>query len=130
MSTCSYSTADPIPSSLMEICASPGRLDARVGFGKSTGGKNPIPIYHGTALSDAVSDQRIIAPWIWWECAYASAELGSALVEAVLAPVPWHSALELLQQWYATPSHQPNEYWDDLKAELAVKRFTVRRGEG
>jgi hypothetical protein len=85
-------------------------------------------IFRGTALSDAAliisasAARGIQGPYI-------SLEFARALWNATRLPTPTPSALQLLDEWYSTPSSKPKEYWDGLKAEIAANRFTLRQPE-
>ena len=60
---------------------------------------------------------------------HISLELSQALWIFTRLPASKPSALQLLDEWYSTPSSKPMEYWDGLKAEIAVNRFTLRQAE-
>ncbi len=42
---------------------------------------------------------------------------------------PQRTALEVLTEWYSTPSRRPPEYWDDLMKEISENRFALRSPE-
>ena len=82
----------------------------------------------GTALSDAA---QIISAYAarGMQGPYISLELPRALWIFTRLPASKPSALQLLDEWYSTPSSKPMEYWDGLKAEIAANRFTLRQAE-
>ncbi len=95
-----------------------------------TGNTFPAAIYRTTAISDIATRGIMIGRLLFRQSALTPLymELGYSLVTHAAPPRP--DALDLLEQWYATGSHQPSEYWDELQAEVTANRFTARKNGG
>lgn len=96
----------------------------------STGNTFPAAIYRTTAISDIATRGIMIGSLLFRQSALTPLymELGYSLVTHAAPPRP--DALDLLERWYATDSHQPSEYWDELQAEVTANRFTARKNGG
>ncbi len=96
----------------------------------STGKTFPVVIYRTTAISDIATRGIMIGSLLFRQSALTPLymERGCALVRLAAPPRP--NALDLLERWYATDSHQPSQYWDELQAEVAANRFTARKNGG
>lgn len=130
MSVYSY-VADDLIAPLTGIYPPTDQHRAAGQIATSSGGKCSISLCRATSISNTASEAAMMATWFSQDVSYASGELKRALVNVLIhLPEPNPRVLDLLEQWYATPSHQPNEYWDDLKAEVAASRFSLLTSEG
>jgi hypothetical protein len=85
-------------------------------------------IFRGTALSDAAKVISASAAR-GMQGPHISLELPRALWNFTRLPASKPNALQLLDEWYSTPSSKPMEYWDDLRAEVAANRLALRPPE-
>ncbi len=125
----SYATINPIR--YPQAGALPANHPETAGrFVRSTGNTFPVAIYRTTAISDIATRGIMIGSLVFRQSALTPLymELGYSLVTHAAPPRP--DALDLLERWYATDSHQPSEYWDELQAEVAANRFTARKNGG
>lgn len=129
MSAYSYATVPPVAFP-QATTASPASRDAGSRPDRSAPGNQSVALYRATALSKLSPDEEAIIRWLEPQGTYISPDLEQAVAKVVASPATTRNAIELLQQWYATPSHRPEEYWDGLVAELAANRLTLRKSEG
>jgi hypothetical protein len=129
MTEYSYATINPI--SYPQQAARPGNHpEVTSRFARSTGNGFPVAIYHTNAISDIATREMMVAPWLSLEGTYSSVYVERAYASLLLAPPPMLNALDLLEQWYATASHQPEGYWDELQDGIAANRFTLQKNGG